>query len=89
VSGLELVAGQTFGPTDTVTLDGKEFVLCSFDRCEIVYHGGPTHIHAGCPFSGCTVKFFDAAWNTAKVLMRLGYTITSSAGQHPETEFLQ
>jgi hypothetical protein len=89
VSVMERVEGVTFGPTDAVVLDGKEFFLCSFDRCELIYYGGATHIHVGCSLSGCSVTFFDAAWRTAQVLMRLGYTITSSAGQNPEAKFIQ
>lgn len=87
---LELVTGQTFGPTDTVVLDGKEFVLCSFDRCEIIYYASDMpHIHVGCTFSGCRVTFVNSAWWTIQIMMRLGYKITSSAGENPEAKFVQ
>jgi hypothetical protein len=85
---LEKVMDQTFGPTDTVVLDGKSFFSCFFDRCEIVYYAGE-FTHVNCAFSGCRVTFGGAAWRTIQTMELLGYTITSSAGQNPEAKFIQ
>ncbi|MDC6133689.1 hypothetical protein PPH41_39100 [Burkholderia gladioli] len=33
--------GHTFGPADTVVLDGNEFDTCTFEGCVVVFGGGP------------------------------------------------
>jgi hypothetical protein len=36
---LEKVENRRFGPGEKVELDGKSFVNCAFDGCEVVYGG--------------------------------------------------
>jgi len=69
-------------------LDGKSFVGCILDRCEIVYGGGDM-THENCTFSGCRVTFVGSAWATVRFLMELGYTITSPTGENPEAKSFQ
>jgi hypothetical protein len=87
-SELERIEAQTFGPSDTVVLDGKSFILCLFDRCELVYGGG--HMtHEDCTFSFCRVTFVGPAWRTVELLAEFGFTITSPSGENPKTQFFQ
>lgn len=36
---MEKVENRRFGPGEKVELDGKSFVNCAFDGCEVVYGG--------------------------------------------------
>jgi hypothetical protein len=90
MSELERVEWKTFGPRDTVVLDGKSFFHCVFEGCELVYYASDMpHIHEGCTFSGCRVTFANSAWWTVQLMMRLGYKITSPSGQNPEAKSVQ
>ncbi len=55
---LERVVGNTFR-TETVDIDGKQFINCVFDRCVLRFSGIDV---AG--FRGC--KFIDHKWLFAK-----------------------
>jgi hypothetical protein len=85
---LEHVAGKTYGPSDTVVLDGKSFFLCTFDRCEVVYYGGSI-THEECRFSGCRVTLGGAAWQTIQLMLQLGWKLTSPSGEDPKVHTVQ
>jgi hypothetical protein len=87
-NNLEHVAGERFGPSDTVALDGKSFFLCTFDRCEVVYGGGDM-AHEGCTFSGCRITFVGPAHATVQWMLEFGFQIISPGGEKPETKFFQ
>jgi len=83
---LERVEDKTFGVHDTVVLDGKLFVKCVFQGCEVVYGGGEM-AHEGCLFSNCRVTFVGAAHATVQLMLNFGYKIISPSGENPETKF--
>lgn len=66
----ERVEGATFAE-QTVQLDGRGFVSCTFDGCRIVYAGGPTEL-LGCTFSDCVWHLEGEAANTITLLGGLG-----------------
>lgn len=57
--------------SETVTLDGRGFVDCTFDRCRLVYAGGLPPGLSGCRFEGCTWEFDEAAARTLQFLTGL------------------
>ena len=83
-----VIEGKTFGPTDTVVLDGHHFIRCTFNGCEIAFSGGD-FTHEACTFGKCDLVFYGAAHRTRLVLEWCGYTITSPFGENPETKFPQ
>lgn len=86
---LIVIEGKTFGPTDTVILDGHHFIGCTFNGCELAYSGGD-FAHEGSTFGAeCSLMFYGAAHRTRLVLEWCGYTITSPFGEHPKTKVPQ
>ncbi|MDZ7706781.1 MAG: hypothetical protein U5J97_02590 [Trueperaceae bacterium] len=66
----ERVEGATFAG-QTVRLDDRRFVSCTFDGCSIVYAGGPTEV-LGCTFTDCIWQLEGRAANTVTLLGGLG-----------------
>jgi len=57
---------ETF--TDTVDLDGNEFIKCSFNKCTIVYSGGEPPSLTECSFDYVKFEFQGPAKNTVAFL---------------------
>lgn len=63
---LEPVIGKIFGPSDTVTLDGRRFLDCRFEGCILEFDG---YLNAeNCTFKGCTFSFGSRAQGTISLL---------------------
>jgi hypothetical protein len=86
---LEKIDGKIFGPQETVVLDGRHFVGCTFDGCEISYSGGDFGNEANTYERPCSLVFYGAAHRTRLVLELAGYRITSPFGQQPQTKLPQ
>jgi hypothetical protein len=54
-----------------VTLDGTEFVGCTFKDCTFVYEGGETS-WLNCQFLNCRLECKGVAWRTRQLLAALG-----------------
>ena len=53
---------------EAVVLDGKEFVGCRFDRCELLYSGGPPFFFEESSLDDCKLSFVGRAENTVHAL---------------------
>jgi hypothetical protein len=58
---------QTFTSTD-VRLDSRSFENCVFDKCTMIYRGGPLPLLVGCSFRNCQWLFEGPALQTLKLL---------------------
>ncbi len=56
---------------DTVVLDGKHFVDCTFQSCTLEYSGGPV-VFERTHLSRCNYLFFAEAQSTVRFLQELG-----------------
>jgi hypothetical protein len=68
--GLTEVKEKTYGPDDTVVLDGYKFVGCRFNQCSIEYSGGETDF-VDCLFDKPDLLMADEAANTVNILNAL------------------
>lgn len=55
-----------------LSLDGKRFENCTFDRCELDYGGGVPPVLSGCSFDNCSFSFSGKA----------AYTLAFMSGMH-------
>ncbi|HEV2901426.1 MAG TPA: hypothetical protein VGX71_27020 [Pseudaminobacter sp.] len=55
-----------------LSLDGKRFENCVFDRCELDYGGGIPPVLSGCSFENCSFSFSGKA----------AYTLAFLSGMH-------
>ncbi len=53
---------------ETIAIDGKEFVNCTFERCTITYSGGAIFFLPGSKFQDCTFEFQGPALRTLEAL---------------------
>lgn len=83
----ERVEGATFAE-QTVQLDGRRFVSCSFDGCSIVYAGGPAEVLA-CTFTDCVWRLEGRAANTVTLLGGLGASDGSTGQRLVDSLFSQ
>jgi hypothetical protein len=60
---------------ETVGVDGKLFLRCSFEDCLLMY-GGEKCEWETTSFNNCRVVLDGAANNTVQVLKGLGFTLT-------------
>jgi hypothetical protein len=67
---LEAIVGREFSD-EAVHLDGKEFIGCKFQNCELLYAGGLPFILDNSPAEGCHIAFVGAALNTMNTLSTL------------------
>ncbi len=86
---LENIDGKVFAPQETAVLDGRHFVGCTFDGCEIAYSGGDFAHEASTFGRPCSLVFYGAAHRTRLVLEWAGYSITSPVGEQPQTKVPQ
>ena len=56
-------AGKTFRDK-SLSLDGKRFDNCTFERCDLDFAGGLPPVLDGCRFLDCRFTFSGAAANT-------------------------
>lgn len=56
----------------SLSLDGKHFENCTFDRCDLDYGGGLPPVLAGCSFADCRFSFSGEA----------AYTLAFLSGMH-------
>lgn len=56
---------------DTVTLDGNNYVACTFRRCRLVYSGGPLPTLQSPSFHDCQWEFADQAGRVLILLRSL------------------
>ena len=53
---------------EAVVLDGKSFVNCRFEPCELIYSGGDPFVFDNTSADGCTLTFVGRAENTVHAL---------------------
>jgi hypothetical protein len=56
----------------SLSLDGKHFEACTFDRCTLDYGGGIPPVLTGCAFENCSFSFSGEA----------AYTLAFLSGMH-------
>lgn len=66
-----------------VSLDGMRFLRCSFDRCNLLYSGGPVVMDT-CLFQNCEWKMQGTAAIVLYALQTCGWHITP-----PKSEVIQ
>ena len=71
---MEEIEGKVFC-RETVRLDDKNFVHCSFEDCLLTY-GGERCEWKTTDFHNCRIVLDGAANNTVQVLKGLGFTLT-------------
>ena len=67
---MELVSNRTFHE-ETVLLDGKHFVNCNLEACELTYGGGAVSFERTL-ISGCDCAFGGQAGRTVDLLKVVG-----------------
>jgi hypothetical protein len=70
ISTLEPVQDRHF-KDETVKLDGKRFLSCSFDGCTLNYSGGDVEFGPGCSVENCRPIFSGPARRTVHCFARL------------------
>ena len=89
-SELTRIENKTFGPNDTVILDGCVFIDCVFDGCDLVYSGEKDTAQIGCTsIREPNILFCRSAQRTLNMLKLLGFTVTSPFGDEPKEIPLQ
>jgi hypothetical protein len=53
---------------EAVVLDGKTFVNCRFEDCELIYSGGRPFLFENTSADECTLSFVGRAENTVQTL---------------------
>jgi hypothetical protein len=71
ISTLEPVQDRHF-KDETVELDGKRFMSCSFESCTLNYSGGDVEFGPGCSAEHCRPIFSGPARRTVLLLRTLG-----------------
>ena len=77
---LEKIENRRFGPGERVELDGKSFINCAFDGCEVVY-GGEETFWDGVTWRDCQFTLVKSANYTVQDLQAIGCVISSPPGQ--------
>ena len=67
---MELIRDQTFN-AESVELDGKHFILCTFTDCILEYHGGDL-VFDRTEMSRCRHVFFGRVRQTLHYLQNVG-----------------
>jgi hypothetical protein len=79
---LPKVEGQTFD-NKTVTIDGTYYRNCTFNKCKLIYCGGPARLDACSISPGCAFEFHDSAAFLLQMLGELGWTLVPPAWMGP------
>lgn len=61
---------RTFNDTD-VLLDDSQFIGCTLERCNLIYHGAGVCTMKNCSIINCRVTFDGAAQRTLNMLAAL------------------
>jgi hypothetical protein len=89
-TNLKHIENKTFGPNETVILDGHIFVNCVFDGCDMVYNGkydtAQIECRTGRPFN---ILIGGSAQRTLNVLKTLGFKVISPFGEEPQEVSVQ
>lgn len=64
---MESVEAKTFG-AETITVDGKSFIGCTFDHTTLVYGAGDVPQFANCEFDNVMLEFTGEAKHTLQFL---------------------
>ncbi len=87
---LKRVERKTFGPGETVILDGHIFINCVFDGCDLVYGGKADTAQVDCRcLRNPNVLLCGVAQRTYEVLNSLGFKIIAPFGEEPQEQPLQ
>jgi hypothetical protein len=73
---LEKVENRRFGPGERIELNGKSFINCAFDGCEVVY-GGEGTFWEDATWRNCRFTLVGSASYTVQVLKAIGCVISS------------
>jgi len=66
-SDVDCVRDRNF-TREAVVLDGKTFVNCRFEGCELIYSGGRPFVFKNTTADECTMSFVGRAENTVQTL---------------------
>jgi hypothetical protein len=84
------VENKTFGPGETVVLDGRIFINCVFEGCDFIYAGeADTAQIGGTPIRNADIYFCGAAQRTINILNALGFNVIDGDGNTPQEQSLQ
>jgi hypothetical protein len=64
------IENQSFG-NEVVSVDGKQFVACTFNNSTLLYAGGELPSFGACQFNEVALQFEDSAVKTIKFLSGL------------------
>ena len=87
---MERIENKTFGPNETVILDGNLFINCIFDGCDMVYNGKYDTAQISCRTERpCNILIGGSAQRTLDVLKSLGFKVLSPFGEEPQETTIQ
>jgi hypothetical protein len=87
---LKQIENKTFGPNETVILDGHLFIDCIFDGCDMVFDGEADTAQIGCRTERpANVIIGGSAQRTLNTLKSLGFRFISPFGDEPQETSLQ
>ena len=76
------IVGKTFDNQE-ITLDGTAYTTCTFNKCKLIYHGGPTRLSSCSISPGCGFEFQDSAAFLLQMLAELGWKLVPPALMGP------
>ena len=89
-ASLKRIENKTFGPNETVVLDGCSFINCVFDGCEIILGANNPVSYESCTTARPPrVMLCGAAQRTFDLLKFFGFTISSAFEDEPKETTLQ
>jgi len=71
---LPQIIGKTFKDS-TIFLDGNAYVNCTFEKCVLIYQGGPSKLTSCYIGKNCEWRLTDAASYTLQFLQSIGWQI--------------
>ena len=85
VCAMERIENKTFGPNETVILDGNIFINCVFDGCDLVFSAEADTAQIGCTNGReSNILFCGPAQRTLNTLKTLGFKVISPFGEEPQ-----
>ena len=90
MADIKRIENMTFGPSETVILDGHVFINCVFDGCEIIFGADKATTYKNCTTARPPrVVLCGAANRTFHMLKFFGFTITPPFGEEPQEQTIQ
>jgi len=84
------IENKTFGPNETVILDGHIFINCVFDGCDMFFYGEAHTAQIGCRTERpSNISIGGSAQRTLDTLKALGFKVISPFGEEPQETTLQ